>query len=95
MKLNHLNPGISTLPDKETFQSSFKTQMLKIIKNDEQGWGSVQLKYTQDSNILSTLTVLIYSAHFSQPGFWERRELWTDSIQLSGLCALALLKHPS
>lgn len=27
--------------------------MLKIIKNGEQGWGSIQLKYTQDSNILT------------------------------------------
>lgn len=41
------------LPDKETFQSSFKTQMLKIIKNVEQRKGSVQLKYTQDNNILT------------------------------------------
>lgn len=51
------------LPDKETSQSSFKTQMLKIIKKMvSRGGESVQLKYTQDSNIL-TYTAETLSSH--------------------------------
>lgn len=36
--------------------------MLEITKNGEWGWGSVQLKYTQDSDIL-TYTVETLNSH--------------------------------
>lgn len=35
--------------------------MLKIIKNGEQGWGSVWLKYTQENNILTYIVETLNS----------------------------------
>lgn len=42
-------------------QRNFKTQMLKIIKKGEWGWGSVQLKYIQHPNILTYIVETLNS----------------------------------
>lgn len=90
------------MSDKETFlgKFSFSTQMLKITKHSEGSGKESSQNIFKITKSLHTLYKLFkhspccfYSAHFPQPGYWKRGEMWPDAVQLSGLHA-SVLQHP-